>query len=433
MSVILKAIKFNHDPFSATHDALNIRRNLTTFVNVPEWVLGTTTKPEQSVAAYAINEVGANSITIQANLARIDPSINTAQVRAIQVNQSNLPLRFFHDVVSPFFSGPAYDYQIWIHSLLWMAHASSEGNVLGEVKPTQVTFQSDGQTGFQTFELQNHRLLSAGVNISDVSWLWQYRLGPSDSWTDIVLSEHRIYTVLDTPTAPWQQLPFQPDNTQLPWTEVLDHACLWARTTMTNVSAATRVTQSLYDSGGEIVTYDCVTSGASHYTLGSPFELSFFECTAFLDLLRGGVGQGPYINCVDCATIVSTFANALGCNLSQVGIFSDLGIGVLWPLNPILAIGSSVWEAGACGSAGFVFHSVAITGFGTTNDAVFDACLAVNGNFNPSFPPFIPLLPTNLRFGSVTDGPYRNRLAAPAGSVNCQLQPAFTLKRRPVI
>jgi len=40
MGVQLEAIKFNHDSASATHDALNVRRNATQFVTVPEWQRG---------------------------------------------------------------------------------------------------------------------------------------------------------------------------------------------------------------------------------------------------------------------------------------------------------------------------------------------------------------------------------------------------------
>jgi hypothetical protein len=52
--VQLLAIKFNHDPGSAMNDALNIRRNVSTWINVPEWQQGICVNPEDSPAAYAI-------------------------------------------------------------------------------------------------------------------------------------------------------------------------------------------------------------------------------------------------------------------------------------------------------------------------------------------------------------------------------------------
>jgi hypothetical protein len=42
-----------------------------------------------------------------------------------------------------------------------------------------------------------------------------------------------------------------------------------------------------------------------------------FECTQFVERLRGGNGNGIYANCSDCATIVASFANVLGCDLWQ--------------------------------------------------------------------------------------------------------------------
>ena len=48
MAFSIEAIKFNHDSSSATHDALNIRANSTTFVTVPEWQKGVSVNPSDS-------------------------------------------------------------------------------------------------------------------------------------------------------------------------------------------------------------------------------------------------------------------------------------------------------------------------------------------------------------------------------------------------
>ncbi len=78
----LKAIKFNHNPNSADHDAVNIRKNKTGFINVPEWVQGISTKAEDSLAAYAIKETKGSILTIQARF-QADAGINQAEIRAI--------------------------------------------------------------------------------------------------------------------------------------------------------------------------------------------------------------------------------------------------------------------------------------------------------------------------------------------------------------
>ncbi|MBI1926538.1 hypothetical protein HYR99_20130 [Candidatus Poribacteria bacterium] len=82
MSVVLEAIKLNHDPTSATTDALNIRRNASQFVAAPEWQRGISVNPEDSPAAYSIRETQGNTMTIQARFRRTDPNIQAAEVRA---------------------------------------------------------------------------------------------------------------------------------------------------------------------------------------------------------------------------------------------------------------------------------------------------------------------------------------------------------------
>ncbi len=86
MNILLEAIKFNHDPTAATADGLNLRRNATQWVNVPEWQRGISVNPEDSPAAYAIKETRGHVLTIQAQFRRTDPSIRTAQVRALDAS-----------------------------------------------------------------------------------------------------------------------------------------------------------------------------------------------------------------------------------------------------------------------------------------------------------------------------------------------------------
>ena len=256
------------------------------------------------------------------------------------------------------------------------------------------------------------------VAAADQHWDWQYRREPDDGWRTFGRSGHRIYTVLSLPTLPWVQQPATPINAGLPWTDVLEYACGWAHGAHTADEAARGVTEGVFALGPHVVTYDCPGGGASHYSaLG-------FDCTSFLDRLRGGPGSGQYVNCSDCATFVSTFANVLGCDLWQ----SRMGWG--FALNPILAIGSAQWQT-ACGWPSFNYHEVAWEGDCGADDDVFDGCLEVDGDANPAGPPHHGLLPCDLRFGQVGDMQYRDRLATatPGGSANCQPQPGTRLRR----
>lgn len=424
MSVDILAIKFNHDQASATSDALNIRKNAKQVITVPEWRRGVTTIPEDSLAAYAIRETKSKTITIQAKFTRTNPKITTAEVRAVQPPPPPLPkgwLKWLLDILEKW---------PWLwHLLIFLVSAGYGKNVLGEVKAKKVAFQPDGETDFETFELQKHWLVKRGVGIHMVTWQWQYRLKPADPWMAFATTHHKIYTILEVPKSPWQQTPY--GSTQLPWTEVLDYACRWASWAFTLDEAATRITNSVYKLGTAVppvVEYDCPGSGGTHYAWPN------FNCTAFLDRLKGGVGLKEYINCTDCATIVSTFANILGCDLWQSRMHekTNLSNSSTFECNEIIAIGHSTWNT-PCGWKGFSYHEVAWKGACDVNDEVFDACLKVDGDSDPTGgPPHTPLLPVKMKFGKIGSLLYRDRLAAPKGRPKCNPQPS-KMKRRKIV
>jgi len=393
--IYLEEIAFNHDPTSATTDAINLRRNATDWVHVPEWRRGISITAEDSPAAYSIGQVAGHTVTIKASLSCTDPNVVTAEVRARD------------NVVFPQPSG-CLGWLVW---LLQVLVQMLFGNVLGEVQARPVTFVN-GRTGLVPFSLSSTKLSQRRVGPHTTEWRWQYRLPGKKKWRDLVITRHRIYTILGLPTAPWQQTPYQQSNTQLPWTAVLDYACEWALGAASLIDAAAGVTRGVNNLGPSIVTYDCPGGGYSWYSAGG------FDCTAFLDRLKGGIGDGYYVNCSDCATFVSTFSNILGCDLWQ----SRMGSG-FFHLNPILGIGSNVWQPACHGidgwADGFGYHEVAWTGACGSNDNVYDACLQVDGDADPTTAPHTALLPVNMRFGNPGDMQYRDRLTIPADLANC--------------
>ena len=76
----------------------------------------------------------------------------------------------------------------------------------------------------ETFSSENPRLAQAGVGVHTVRWRWQFRPDPHQPWIGFQDTTHAIYSVLAVPGPPWQQSPFGPANTQLPWTAVSDYA-----------------------------------------------------------------------------------------------------------------------------------------------------------------------------------------------------------------
>jgi hypothetical protein len=379
MPVTLEAVIFNHDPADASTSAINVRRNALFASRIPEWIRS----DPQSDAAYAINPTRGKTITIRAQLRRSGSSPPRVEVRAVDPNVT--------------------------------------ANVLGEVAPRPVTFSAGGLSAFETFALRDVRLAAFGVGVFPVTWRWQQRLDPHQPWLDFAETSHRIFALVSVPQSPWEQEPFVPSNTQIPWTDVLEYACRWATTARTLDDAAARVTQAVFDLGGEVVEYGCPILGATQYSF------PFFNCTEFLERLRGGFGRGRYVNCTDCATIVSTFANALGCRLWQ----SIMAGPAPFALNPIVTIGDNAWRT-ACNWGAFTYHEVAWKGACTSADSVFDACLLIDGDPNPAAASHQPLLVANMPFGA--PGGYRDRLAAPtpSGRPFCIPQPSGR-RRRPVV
>ena len=427
VSIELLAIWFNHDPASATNDALNLRLNglAGTLVGQPEWRVEGAGIVQVSAAAYAIEATRGRDLTIGVKLLSRSSGVQQVQVRAIDPAIAGTPGPA--DRISVLPAGHRAYRHTWLQYVAATRLGRTRSNVLGHVEPQLVTFYNDTATEFLSFALGDVRLATRGVGAWDVNWRWQYRLDDSSPWQDFAWTQHRIYALLDVPSRPWLQQPFVESNKQLPWAEVLERGCDWARHATSPDHAASRLTAAVYALGGSLVDYDCAGGGSTHYTRLIP-QLSV-DCTAFLDLLRGGMGNGRLVNCIDCASIVSTFANALGCELWQSGMFSDSG--APFALNPILTIGSHVWQT-ACNWGSFGYHEVAWKGGCTVQDTVFDACLLINGSSSPIHAPYLPLLPTNIVFGEPGQGLYRDRLAAPAGRLNCRPQPASTRRRRVV-
>jgi hypothetical protein len=251
--------------------------------------------------------------------------------------------------------------------------------------------------------------LPATVERASVSLDWFARLTPGPAKTASIGSAiHLIYVILARPTAPWTQ--------QAPWVAALDLACEWAAGA-NNVDAAAGLITQHYNGSG-VVSYDAVM-GATMY------GWTTFNLTEMLERLNGGVGLGEKVNCTDSADTVSTLANVVGCDLWQSRMEASFA------LNPVIAIGYNTWDVPF--GHGFSYHEVPWKGACTDNDNIFDGCLKVDADADPTQPPHTPLLPINMLFGDCSAMNYRKRLctAAPDGCPLCEAQ-ASTRQRRPI-
>lgn len=394
--ILVRSIAFDHP--GAASPLVTVRRNAVEPVIVPEWRGGYSIDSDDSVVAFALEGSQDAHLSLEVRLTSSSPGLRSADVRAVSL----------------------------VDAFPWLPPQPEP--ILGRAALTTVDFDDLGESGAVLFDLEGVRIWDRGIGVHDVAWCWQARPDANWPWTPIGLSRHRVYVLLRSPRPPWSTQPRSPANQNLPWTDLLEFACRWARGARTPEQVAQLVTRAVYELGSGIVRYDCPGGGGTHYTYPAP-SFHLFDCSQFVRLLHGDPFASRWVNCMDCASMVSTTTNALGGELWQSGMFSDDGP---FELNPILAIGSANWQT-ACGWGSFAYHEVAWTGDADSDDAVYDACLLVDGGANPGRPPFLPELPANLRFAA--PGAYRDRLAAatPFGRPRCRPRPERSRKRRAVI
>ena len=207
-----------------------------TTVAVPEWQAGSSFRHQDSVAAYSLADTRGNRITIQAvrvprggspqrggartSDVRVGrpclaadrpaaPADNSVRLRGLPA----LQLRRLPRLAAPLSGRPP------------APPRRRRGLRGGAPKSRRISLDGNGQTGFETFELEGFDLGRRGIGVHDVTWRWQFRRAGGDA-EGLGVSRHRVYGLLETPTRPWRQTPYRRTNIELPWTDVLDHAQL---------------------------------------------------------------------------------------------------------------------------------------------------------------------------------------------------------------
>lgn len=280
--------------------------------------------------------------------------------------------------------------------------------------------------------LTNTRMWELGIGRYGLMWQWQYRLPGSSAWLDLRVTKHIVYVTLAAPTKPWSEnAPLRSD--------VLDLACRWASGITFVSSPATarkalrRIEAALFAFGDRLatpVTY--LEAGDSRYTRSPAMA---FALTDFLSLLAGQPPGGDNnVNCSDCASALATFANALGCGLQQVKI-AKRNDGMM-RTNPIVTVGAGRrpgYEPERVSRTRlFRFHEVTALDDPAeppSGDAVFDACLMVDRDSNPTSQAVTHSfgLAAGMPAGSVsapsTSVKYLRRLLSPAARNGSQVYP----------
>lgn len=354
-SLGLASVRFRHSLSGDATVPLNLEKHRP--ISVPEW---TSIDAGHSHAAYCLDVLSPGSVQIQASFHSSKTGSFSKQVRCVNVSADKI---FGNShIVNVYMAG-------------------------GVSVPRYVTFTFNG-----------HKLSSTGVRYVETEFEWQEK-NTAGQWQTIARTKHHIYVILRKPQCPWS-------NESAPWVEALRYSCKWAQGAVTMEEVAkkvvTKVNQSLalrYDDKG----------GRSSYTEW-PGQNYYFNLTAFLGHL-GNRNYSDIVNCTDCATICATFANAVGCSLSEKRMCNTLG-GSGFLCNKIQAIGFEKWavpfENESTGEGGFAYHEVCMMeplqntsrlSERENNYCVYDACLKLDASSTPdSDIGRIPYLPTGMHF-----------------------------------
>lgn len=390
--VRITEVHLNHNTDSHASDAINIRSNqIKAPIQAPEWQEYLPPKP----AAYALAGI-KDSLTIKAKFSG-GPKDGSLMIRAVAASDASSKRRGCLRGLAGFIFG---------------TRKSGRCTVLGNVKQSQVDFDSGGNSKLQEFQLVDSQLKSAGVGILNFVWRWQVR--KRTRWVDMGVTEHKVYVTLGVPNGPWTQelAAGGEDNPHLPWTEALEVACRWAEGARSQDEAATLITTSVNENPALLYTtstifHECFSPDISEDCVDA--KLCNYHFSFFLEQL--GTGRAFRLNCTDCANAVTTLANLLGCNLFE-GRICPLFIGKVPFLltRKILPIGGDPTANNEWLVLEWGYHELAWLGRIGHKSYVFDACLRLNkhDDINDTHP--VPTSVFKIQFGKNSPDGYAYRL-----------------------
>jgi hypothetical protein len=424
VSLALKQLLFNYDAADKRGSALNLRIDYDEAIVGPEWSRLPGRQAFEQPIAYAARAIDPATLGLFANFSWTGPAPQRLEVQAVpdQPHLSNTDQRaaLLQALATLWQSlNPA----LAEYYAVLAAISTETVPLLGRIAPTQVTVGPDGESGPVFLKLNGGVLKASAVGIHEIAWRWQFRTASQPQWQNFDTSYHRIFTTLELPAAPWLQEPAEIWNSALPWSRALELACGWAAGAMSQREVAALICGGVHLLGGGRIEYGCPV-GAREMYANTP--LGLFDLTAFLERAQGGLGNGPYVNCTDCACALSTLANLLGAELWQ----GRMGRYVpAFMLRASQTIGHESWGSPCNLGVGFMFHEVAWSGGCREEDQIYDASVVVDSNLSPFIHLPTPLLPAGIQFGALWQPFYRQMLAAPDSLTICHPLPEERRRR----
>lgn len=410
MPATLRQISFNHDALDKAASALNLRLDYDDALIGPEWAPGADGRPVTQPVAYAARAIDPARLGIVARFGWSGPPVDWIEVCALPEAMPAEAAALLAAAQAAAGVNPAL-------AAHYLRLADEARPLLGRIDPHQIPIGADGESPPVFLPLADAALPGSAVGIREVVWHWQYRSAAEPAWTPFQTSAHRIHVTLWPPGLPWLQAPAEVWNTALPWARALDMACAFAAGARSRAEIAMAVCAAIHAQGAGVIEYGCPVGAREMYANTPLYQ---FDLTAFLERLSGGIGNGPYVNCTDCACAVSTLANLLGADLAQgrMGAYVPAFL-----TRDTQVIGSRQWSS-PCGlGLGFMFHEVAWTGACGEADSVYDASLMVDADLSPWPHARVPLLAAGAIFGAVWQPWYRAMLARPDFLVICHPRP----------
>lgn len=359
----VEEVRFNHDPSSASNDAMTIAKDGTSgAVVAPEWQRSPV---KRDPCAYALGAI-SGPVTIQARFSG-GPQKGVRKIRAIDAN----PV--------PPQQGGCGGFLLWL--LQKIVHALF--GTVGEVLERNVPFDGSGNSALESFTLNASYLGANGfITKRNTVWRWQYK--SKRAWIDFDTTDHTMYVTVDMPTAPWVQAG---NASQLPWAIALDRACIWAIGRKTKDDAAAAITL-------EVNRVPNVS-----YTPATMFGFANYQLASYLTHLAGG----PFVmNCTDAADAVTTLSNLLGCSLAEGRFFNMV-------TRKFLTLSGDPNDPAAWVTWNWSYHEICWR-VDFSSNTVWDGCLQLDMSDVPNV--HVAQLPVKMTFSAPDPNDYKTRLIA---------------------
>ncbi|MEG0839425.1 MAG: LamG-like jellyroll fold domain-containing protein [Hydrogenoanaerobacterium sp.] len=306
---------------------------------------------------------------------------------------------------------------------LYVRAKETSGGIFGDSTVASVELKS-GETRYVELLFSAHSITSSGIDKKQVTLSWQYSRDQKD-WSNMLINTKlTIYIIPEQPKVPWGWQDAD-ERVSRPWTAALDVYADALRGLKTTDAVAAAITKKVNED--PFLLYD-KNSGASYFCCfykPNNTKKHAFMLTRFFNRRVSCI-----LNCTDCATIVTTFANLYGCSLTEIQMGPSKGG---FDCNKIESIGyPGVWEKPFMGT-GFSYHEVACrnTGNAIKQKLIYDACLKLNNSTTPWVDAgCVPCLPIGMAFSqnetaviptASPDNSYREHLASntDGGIPNC--------------